>query len=106
MSATREDGGEKRPRHLRAADHPVDRLAHLRDFLVDCEDGTPFGVVDDVVIDADGTIIGLRVAVSGVVRRRVTSITPDEIVAIRPLERRILISRAPEPRRRRWWRRS
>jgi hypothetical protein len=108
MGAKGEDGGERRTRHLRAAEgspRPVDRVAHLRDFLVDCEDGTPVGVVEDVLTDADGTITEMLVAVGGLVRPRVTSITPDEIVAIRPLERRIIVSRAPEPRPRRWWRR-
>ena len=102
MNAKREDGGEKRTRRLRAADRLADR--HLQHFLVDCDDGTPFGV-DDVVTDADGLLIELLVAVGGPLRQRVTSITPDEILAIWPLERRIIVSRAPEPRRRRWWRR-
>jgi hypothetical protein len=108
MSANGEDGREQRPRDVRAPEgspRRADRLAHLQEFLVDCEDGTPVGVVEDVVTDAEGTIIGMIVAVGGMLRRRVTSITPDEIVAIRPLERRIIISRAPEPGPRRWWRR-
>jgi hypothetical protein len=107
MNAMGDEGGEKRPRHLRAAEgspRSAERFAHLRDFLVDCEDGTPVGVVDDVVTDADGTIAEMLVAVGGLVRPRVTSIAPEEILAIRPLERRIIVSRTPQPRRRRWWR--
>jgi hypothetical protein len=106
---TQGDNGGRR-RHLRPVDpgpggvprQPTGWLAGSEEFLVDCEDGTPFGVVDSVVRDGGGHVIALLVAVGGLVRRRVTSVTPDEIVEIRPVERRIVVSRQGDRRRRRW----
>lgn len=81
-------------------------LAACFGFLVDCEDGTPFGVVDDVVFAPDGRAAALLV-VTGAFGGRITSVTPDEIVEIRPVERRVIVARRPDASsRRHWWSRS
>lgn len=103
--------GDGKERHLHAVGEPVDAepsrpahfLAESHEFLVDNEDGTPFGIVDDVVLDWDGSVLALLVSTGGFNRGRVTAIAPPEILEIRPIERRIVISRNTEPPRRRGW---
>jgi hypothetical protein len=78
-------------RPARKIDPGVIGLAACHEFLVDCEDGTSFGVVDDVVFAA-GRPVALLVAV-GRFGRRIVHMAPEEVVEIHPEERRLTVER-------------
>ena len=70
-------------------------LAACHEFLVDREDGTPLGVVDDVVLADDGHLVALLVAV-GWFGRRIIRVAPEEVVSIQPEERRLTVKQCTE----------
>lgn len=70
-------------------------LMACHEFLVDREDGTPLGVVDDVVLTDDGDLVALLVAV-GWFGRRIIRVAPEEVVAIQPEDRRLTVEQCTE----------
>ncbi|HEX7255044.1 MAG TPA: PRC-barrel domain-containing protein [Gaiellaceae bacterium] len=73
-----------------AVPDPEGILADSHGFLVDTTDGRELGVVDEVEVGPDGAVTALVVA-GGWFGRRRTRIQVEEIEAILPAERRIIV---------------
>ncbi len=81
-------------------------LRNAHGFLADTVSGEAVGVVEDVDADPQsGEVLALVVCCGWFGRRRFT-VPVDEIVEIRPAERRLFLRNALEEPRRRTWRRA
>lgn len=67
-------------------------------YLVDAADGTEVGVVDEVFLDDAGRAAWLEVACGWFGRRRCT-FNVDDVVAVYPSERLLIVSNASAARR-------
>jgi hypothetical protein len=72
----------------------IERSLHeAHGFLVDKEDGTALGVVDDVALDESGRVARIDVCGGWFGRRRLT-FDLGEVVSVSPAARRVVVSRA------------
>jgi hypothetical protein len=76
----------------------IERLARLSgDYLVDAEDGTQLGVVDEVLCDEAGAV-RIEVGCGWFGRRRLT-FELDDVVSVSPSRRLLVVSDASVARR-------
>ena len=73
---------------------PLSLLADSHGYLVDAMPDEPVGIVDDVVLESDGTPIALVVS-CGLFGRRQELIPVGAVHDVRPRERRLRLWRAP-----------
>jgi hypothetical protein len=73
---------------------PLRLLADSHGYLVDAMPDEPVGIVDDVVLDAEGTPVALIVS-CGRFGRQQCSIPVADVHDVRPRERRLRVRRAP-----------
>ena len=71
-------------------------------FLVDAEDGTEVGVVDDVLFDSEGRVAQIDVR-SGWFGRGRRTFDLTDVVAVAPSRRLVVVSNAAVARPRRKW---
>jgi hypothetical protein len=80
-------------------------LAASYGFLVDCVDGTSYGVVEEVDLDDEGRVDALLV-VPDHAAHGLDRVPAGDVVEVLPLERRVIVDRRrPDRPRRRWLRR-
>lgn len=100
MTAERRRGAGRIPVSSTGAAESAARAAALaayQDFLVDTEEGKPFGVVDDVVLGESGRPVALLVAV-GWFGRQVVQIALDQVLDVDQDERRLVVVRGSASR--------
>jgi uncharacterized protein YrrD len=72
----------------------IERALHeAHGFLVDAEDGTEVGIVDDVTLDESGRVVQIDVCGGWFGRRRL-SFEVGDVLSVSPARRRIVVSHA------------
>jgi hypothetical protein len=75
---------------------PLSLLADSHGYLVDAMPDEPVGIVDDVVLDAEGTPVALLVS-CGRFGRQQCSIPVADVHDVRPRDRRLRVRHKPSP---------